>query len=779
MPFLGDLEVPQVPTSPRGNLGGKATRARLAESAPSNGSHEGEQAALEQQALAWARHKLRAAHGLENVQPEPQPAGVKPTKKRKLAEENGDAAHDTPTAPSSAAGTAAAAAAAAVAVNSGMRIDVAALLAAADAEAAAAAAMPLPVPVRALPLQLTSAKEVLEPSPCYKGVWRVVAGPRQGLFKAQISTPGRAGRPKRLDYFNSDIEAAECYDRAALEKFGIEQADLNFPATSYGYLVPGRHGLLQPKPQSAASRRPRSAAPLIPRQQVPEYLDAPLDPASKSAFIGVRLAKNCRGWVAKIKMRAAAQAPLPLHRGPESKAGGVGQAGGRARGGQAGWLLWGVCVVGGSLSSHGWAEEGGGGSGRRPEGRLPLAADDAQYPLIRCCSMRCTQTSCDGPVHAGRHTAPLQLDSVGLCNICREHKGEKHLIGTYRSEEEAARAWDRTALHLRGPNTQTNFPIEQYLGDEALAESYSQGGAEPSRRVVRRQKQPPGAAAAAGSGTLPDGLAAQQAGLPGADAAAQQQWLNSLGLQGALFDPATLQQHTDWLAAAAAVANFTAGQQGAAALPSPLGTLQLAGARPPSAAGEAGAAAHAAAEAGGEAAAADATGNGASGSGSETDEEALRQQQQDQQQQAAAAAAVAAQQQQQLLLLGVGDPNAAAAALRWGDPTAIEGQLHQLQGVEQTLLAAGGQTDLARLLAAAGIGFAMPPASAGAVLVPGSAVEAAASVAQEPSPAAQAHAEAQQQQQEQQHQHGQELQQHGAAGAEVSPAGDPQQPSLT
>ena len=30
MPFLGDLEVPQVPTSPRGNLGGKASKARLA-----------------------------------------------------------------------------------------------------------------------------------------------------------------------------------------------------------------------------------------------------------------------------------------------------------------------------------------------------------------------------------------------------------------------------------------------------------------------------------------------------------------------------------------------------------------------------------------------------------------------------------------------------------------------------------------------------------------------------------------------------------------------------
>ena len=45
-----------------------------------------------------------------------------------------------------------------------------------------------------------------------------------------------------------------------------------------------------------------------------------------------------------------------------------------------------------------------------------------------------------------------------------QHKGEKHLIGTYRTDEEAARAWDRTAIWLRGPNTQTNFPISHYLG---------------------------------------------------------------------------------------------------------------------------------------------------------------------------------------------------------------------------------------------------------------------------------------------------------------------------
>jgi hypothetical protein len=55
----------------------------------------------------------------------------------------------------------------------------------------------------------------------------------------------------------------------------------------------------------AASRRPRAAAPLIPRQVAPEYLDRPLDPSSKSTYIGVRLAKNCRGWVAKIKVGMA------------------------------------------------------------------------------------------------------------------------------------------------------------------------------------------------------------------------------------------------------------------------------------------------------------------------------------------------------------------------------------------------------------------------------------------------------------------------------------------
>ncbi len=396
-----------------------------------------------------------------------------------------------------------------------------------------------------------------------------------------------------------------------------------------------------------------------------------------------------------------------------------------------------------------------------------------------------------------------------------QHKGEKHLIGTYRTEEDAARAWDRTAIHLRGPNTQTNFPIEQYLGkhfsatlclagplcrlrgaryaglvfagygglvfffffflrgcfatgnwscmvgmpgftrntiyvgankapiansifgvcskdpwrfpltlpaprlgltawlragplllrgsaqawapskgitglallslhgvgDEALAEQFNAGGVEPSRRTARRQKQPGGGV----------GVSEQQAAAAAQQEAAQQvaaqQWV---GLQGALFDPAAL-QHTDWLAAAAAVAGMAAGQPGAAGM---LGTMGAA-VRPAPAAAAAGA------EAGAPA------GSGSDGCGSETDEDALRQQQEQVQQ-------AQAQAQAQLLLLG--DPT--AAAVRWGDP-AIEGQLQQLQGVEQTLLAAGqppsmgvAPQDIARLLAMGmGLGLTMPPAT--------------------------------------------------------------------
>lgn len=108
--------------------------------------------------------------------------------------------------------------------------DRAALLAAADAEAAAAAAVPLPGAGGGVPaptskpraprsvLASSASKELLEPSGCYKGVWRVVGGPREGLYKAQISVPGRAGRPKRLDYFRTDMDAAQCYDRWAQER---------------------------------------------------------------------------------------------------------------------------------------------------------------------------------------------------------------------------------------------------------------------------------------------------------------------------------------------------------------------------------------------------------------------------------------------------------------------------------------------------------------------------------------------------------------------------------
>jgi hypothetical protein len=153
--------------------------------------------------LRWAAHQQALL----------RPPCLRPlqTKKRKHTE-GGGAAHD-PATPLAAAIPSTAASQAGAGGGGGMHVDLAALLAIADAEAAVAAAQTVPVPVRTLSLMLSTTKEALEPSPCYKGVWRVVAGPRQGLFKAQISTPGRAGRPKRLDYFGSDIEAAECYDR--------------------------------------------------------------------------------------------------------------------------------------------------------------------------------------------------------------------------------------------------------------------------------------------------------------------------------------------------------------------------------------------------------------------------------------------------------------------------------------------------------------------------------------------------------------------------------------
>lgn len=38
-------------------------------------------------------------------------------------------------------------------------------------------------------------------------------------------------------------------------------------------------------------------------------------------------------------------------------------------------------------------------------------------------------------------------------------------------EEEAARAFDRIAIQLRGPNTFTNFPAEDYLSSNSDSEA--------------------------------------------------------------------------------------------------------------------------------------------------------------------------------------------------------------------------------------------------------------------------------------------------------------------
>ncbi len=70
-------------------------------------------------------------------------------------------------------------------------------------------------------------------------------------------------------------------------------------------------------------------------------------------------------------------------------------------------------------------------------------------------------------LHPGRQKHALMRLGC-TAHLCQVWKGnEVRHLGYYGDEEEAAQAYDRAVLALRGPGAPTNFAAEHYLGPAA------------------------------------------------------------------------------------------------------------------------------------------------------------------------------------------------------------------------------------------------------------------------------------------------------------------------
>eukprot|EP00899_Mesostigma_viride_P022221 jgi/Mesvir1/3183/Mv16340-RA.2 len=125
------------------------------------------------------------------------------------------------------------------------------------------------------------------------------------------------------------------------------------------------------------------------------------------------------------------------------------------------------------------------------------AATDAGARHIACVNTRAEGRGAQGPLRAG-NIAPVRrygMPAPRYTGVSRAgkkwaaavyHKGASTYVGVYETQEEAARARDAVALHVKGPDATLNFPLP--LAD---MHAVDHGGGRHTTSKVSNQNHPP------------------------------------------------------------------------------------------------------------------------------------------------------------------------------------------------------------------------------------------------------------------------------------------------